>query len=161
MGINEIIQIGTQIKQKRIEKGLSQKEMASYLGIPVSTYSNYENNYREPKAEIIKKIADKLEISVKELLNNEDASRKFIKNYVLGEFENEFSGVLGAINLLMKSLGCFIEAQDDKYLIYNPHYEAFLVPKEEITWLESEMKDYLLFRIDKLYEKHYEEIGNE
>lgn len=55
MGINEFIQIGKQIKKLRIEKGYTQKEMSKITGIPYSTYSNYENNNREPNAEQLKK----------------------------------------------------------------------------------------------------------
>lgn len=69
MGINEFIQIGNQIKKMRVEKGYSQKEMSKITGIPYSTYSNYENNNREPNAEQLKKIAKALDASISELLS--------------------------------------------------------------------------------------------
>ena len=46
MGINEYIKIGNRIRQLRLEKGYSQKEMAALAGISYTTYSNYENNNR-------------------------------------------------------------------------------------------------------------------
>lgn len=55
MGINDFIQIGSTIKELRKAKGISQKEMSKLLDIPYSTYSNYENNNREPSADVIKK----------------------------------------------------------------------------------------------------------
>ncbi len=64
MGINEIIQIGNRIRELRIEKGYTQKEMARLTGIPYSTYSNYENNNREPNLEQLRKIASVLNISL-------------------------------------------------------------------------------------------------
>lgn len=68
MGINEYIKIGNRIKKLRIEKGYSQKEMASICGISYSTYSNYENNNREPSMKQIEKIAHALNITTDELL---------------------------------------------------------------------------------------------
>lgn len=75
MGINEFIKIGNRIKKLRIEKGFSQKEMATITGIPYSTYSNYENNNREPNLEQLKKIATALNIELTEFFiidNNEE-----------------------------------------------------------------------------------------
>lgn len=68
MGINEYIQIGNNIKKARIKKGLTQQAMAEALSIGVSSYANYENNYREPNLEIINRIADILEVSIDDLV---------------------------------------------------------------------------------------------
>lgn len=68
MGINEIIQIGNRIRKLRSEKGLTQKEMSELTGIPYSTYSNYENNNREPSLEQLEKIAGVLDIHLAELM---------------------------------------------------------------------------------------------
>lgn len=68
MGINEFVQIGNLIKKLRIEKGLTQKGLAELANIPYSTYSNYENNNREPNAEQLTKIATALDVSAPELL---------------------------------------------------------------------------------------------
>ena len=58
MGINEIIKVGNNIKDLRKKKGLTQKDMASLLNIPSSTYSNYENNNREPGKKILLNISE-------------------------------------------------------------------------------------------------------
>lgn len=75
MGVNEFIQIGTQLKKLRTEKGITQKKMAEIIGIPYSTYSNYENNNREPNAQQIKKIADALGVRATEILGYDRESR--------------------------------------------------------------------------------------
>lgn len=68
MGLNEIIQIGSNIKQLRIKKGISQKCMAEeYLKINRTTYSNYENNNRVPDNETLEKIANALDVTVNDL----------------------------------------------------------------------------------------------
>ena len=69
MGINQYIKIGSKIKQARISKGIRQKEMAVKLGLSVSTYSNYENNYREPKLDIVEKICCILDMTIDELMS--------------------------------------------------------------------------------------------
>lgn len=68
MGVNELVKIGTRIKQLRKEKGLKQKELADRVKIPHSTFANYENNKREPSQEQIEKIAMALGVSVYDLL---------------------------------------------------------------------------------------------
>ncbi|UZQ49138.1 helix-turn-helix domain-containing protein [Clostridium kluyveri] len=68
MGLNDFIQIGSKIKYIRKQKGISQKEMAKILEIPYSTYSNYENNNREPDANTLNKIAKVFKISINQLL---------------------------------------------------------------------------------------------
>lgn len=60
------------LKEARIKKGLSQKEVADNIGVAKSTYSLYESGNREPNVQTIKKIADFLNISVDELLGLND-----------------------------------------------------------------------------------------
>lgn len=68
MGINQYIKIGSKIKKARVSKGIRQKDMARKLGLSVSTYSNYENNYREPKLDIVEKICNALDMTIDELM---------------------------------------------------------------------------------------------
>lgn len=68
MGVNEFIKIGSKIKQLRTEKGYTQTQFAEMLKIPRTTYVNYENGKREPKSEIITKIAEALNINVPDLI---------------------------------------------------------------------------------------------
>lgn len=68
MGINEVVQVGSRIKKYRKSKGITQKEVARLAGIPYSTYSNYENNNREPNEAQLRKIASALGTSEVELL---------------------------------------------------------------------------------------------
>lgn len=69
MGVNDIIKVGSNIKMIRKDKKMSQKDMAKILNIPCSTYSNYENNNREPSAELLKKIAEILDVNINDLLS--------------------------------------------------------------------------------------------
>lgn len=56
------------LKELRLTKGISQKEIAEYLGITVAAYSLYECGNREPKIAILRKIAEYYNVSVDDLL---------------------------------------------------------------------------------------------
>ena len=92
MGINDFIQVGNRIKDLRKRTtNLSQRDMANKLGIPVSTYSNYENNHREPPIDILNRIASILNVSLEDLLyyvDYEFSPEESIK--ALDELANEF-----------------------------------------------------------------------
>lgn len=85
MGINEIIKIGNQIKLYRKQIGLSQAEMAIKLGIPRSTYANYENDTREPNVDILNKIFDIFGVSAFAVING--ANIRFDNNGKIKSFK--------------------------------------------------------------------------
>lgn len=96
MGINHFVKIGNTIRKLRKIKGLSQKEMADLCGIAYSTYSNYENNNREPNQEVLQRIADNLDITIPDLINVntlisiDEKRQKEAINKPLTEYQNEF-----------------------------------------------------------------------
>lgn len=59
------------IKEIRQENGMTQKEACLALGIPQNTFSQYENNKREPDNDTLKKIADFFNVSTDYLLGRE------------------------------------------------------------------------------------------
>ena len=65
--------VGDRIRILRERKGLSQKLLAFKLGMPNQSLSNYERGYREPPADVLKKLADFFEVSVDYLLGREAA----------------------------------------------------------------------------------------
>lgn len=54
--------IGENIKRERKQKGLTQEELAKKLGVSVMTVRRFETDAREPKMNMIKKIAAVLNI---------------------------------------------------------------------------------------------------
>ncbi len=62
-----LINFSENLKQLRIEKGLSQKQLAEKLGVAVSTYANWEQGRREPSIYDIFNILSVLEIEANEL----------------------------------------------------------------------------------------------
>lgn len=69
--------LGNKIKQLRLERDLSQKELGQILGVSNVTISMYENNDRQPDSETIKKLADYFRVTTDYLLGrteNPDAT---------------------------------------------------------------------------------------
>lgn len=56
------------IKELRLERKLNMRETARQLGIPYTTYVNYEKGTREPNLEMLIKLADFFNVSVDYLL---------------------------------------------------------------------------------------------
>lgn len=56
------------LKCLRIEKNLTQKELANLLNVSQNAIYNWENGKRQPKIEQIQKIANVLEVQINELL---------------------------------------------------------------------------------------------
>ncbi len=63
--------IALRLKKLREEKNLNQVEFASLIGISQAAISHYERGEREPTADIISKIADKLNVNLNWLLTGE------------------------------------------------------------------------------------------
>ena len=66
------MEIGNKIKVYRENKKMTQKEIAEILGVEPATVSKYESNMIEPNIESLKKLAETFEISVDELLKDEE-----------------------------------------------------------------------------------------
>ena len=59
------------LRELRKEKGLSQTQLANELGMIKQTYSNYENEKREPNIATLIKLADYFDVSVDYLIRHE------------------------------------------------------------------------------------------
>lgn len=68
MGVN----VGDQIKKFRIEKGLTQEELADAIGNTKAAISRYELNQRQPRMDQLIEIAKALDVLVVDLLGPYD-----------------------------------------------------------------------------------------
>ena len=64
--------LGETIKSLRIEKGLTQPQLAKLVGVSKGMISIWENNINEPKASYVKALASVLEVSADYLLGLKD-----------------------------------------------------------------------------------------
>lgn len=136
MGINEYIKIGKRIRKLRMEKGYSQKEMAALCGIPYSTYSNYENNNREPGKEQIEKIAKVLEVSADDLIGY----KKIIDKFTIDTIDN----INYHIMRLLKEKDILSEKQQTLEENYNPELE-----ESRISYACD--ADYIQFQLSRTF----------
>lgn len=63
--------IGTRIKDLREEKNMTQREVAEKVNCTIASLCRYELGKREPTFEIVKRIANALEVSISELCDDE------------------------------------------------------------------------------------------
>lgn len=71
------------LKQAREYSGYTAKELAGKLNIPYGTYVSYENRGREPKYEVLCKIADALHVSTDNLLGHDINDLEKCKNILI------------------------------------------------------------------------------
>ncbi|SHE94827.1 Transcriptional regulator, contains XRE-family HTH domain [Thermoanaerobacter uzonensis DSM 18761] len=64
--------LGERIKELRKKKGVTQKELALYLGVSDRAVGYYESGQRTPPPDILQKIADFFHVSVDYLLGRTD-----------------------------------------------------------------------------------------
>lgn len=64
----------SRIRELRESKGLNMKETARLLGIPYTTYVNYEKDQREPTSEVLIQLADFFDTSVDYLVGRTNFS---------------------------------------------------------------------------------------
>ena len=82
-------QFNQNLKEARLKKELSQKEVAEKIGVAKSTYSLYESGNREPNVDTIKKIADILDISADTLLGLESEPQTAAAHFDGTEYTEE------------------------------------------------------------------------
>lgn len=64
--------IGLRLKELREKSGYNKKEVAEKLGMPYTTYNNYETDAREPGSDTLRKISQLYSVSIDYLLENEE-----------------------------------------------------------------------------------------
>lgn len=144
MGINQYIQIGSRIKEARLEKGIKQNKMAELLGISVSTYSNYENNYREPKLDIIHQICEILGIELDELLGLSQFEPEIVDKISDELLKDDIVEVKKRLSLTFHKLFTGDEiSQEDKELFQaftkSPAFQPMLPSAPNVVTVNSEI----------------------
>ena len=64
--------LAKRLKQCRMEQGLTQREVAIYCDITEKTYQNCELMTREPKLDVLRRIADVYHVSLDYLVGRTD-----------------------------------------------------------------------------------------
>ncbi len=64
--------MGERLKELRLERNLTQKQVAEYLGLTIKGYNFYELNLREPPVATIKKLCTLYNVSADYLIGLSD-----------------------------------------------------------------------------------------
>lgn len=117
------MKIGEVIKEKRLEKGLSQKQLATLVGCAEITIRQYENGSREPRFDRLDEIAKKLGTTAKTLMiiaSIDDGEQEInIVEPKLDELREE----VAALRYSLNEEG-LVKTKDYMYdLIANPKYK--------------------------------------
>ena len=91
--------LGSKIKRLRIEKNMTQQELADKLGVTDRAISHWENGRRLPDYSLLKELCDTLSISINELfsgekISNEDYIKKAEENMKKLITENYYKKLL-------------------------------------------------------------------
>ena len=87
------MEFADRLKELRISKGLSQKELAKLMGVSSSTISMYEQDQREPSFEIEERIADYFNVDLDYLRGGSNSTTKIISGdahlllHIFGELD--------------------------------------------------------------------------
>ena len=68
------IEVGKQIKNLRIEKGVTQEELANYLGISYQAVSKWENDVTSPDIQLLPLLSVYFGITIDKLFEMPDKS---------------------------------------------------------------------------------------
>lgn len=74
--------IADNIAKARDARGLTQEQVANYLGISRVTYNNIETNKTKPNVEIIEKLSNILKVSISDFFNEPRNYEKFKQMYL-------------------------------------------------------------------------------
>lgn len=125
--MNDFVKSGEFIASLRKEKGMTQQELGSYVGVGDKTVSKWERGINVPDVIMIKKIAVIFEVDVEEILNGErnaKLSPKFIKMYENKTFRYSLFASLGIILILLFTFFIYFCNNFDKFKVYRFKSEA-------------------------------------
>lgn len=94
-----MVEFSQRLKQLRIDKHLTQAQVAQRVGVTASMVSSYETDIRLPSYEVLVKIANLFGVTIDYLLCRED--KRFIDISMLSD--DEASVVCDMINVLTKN----------------------------------------------------------
>lgn len=120
--------LGKRLKALREKKGISQKFVATKIGVNNSTLSGYESGYREPDGETLLRLADFYEVTT---------------DYLLGRSNN--SQLSGNTETLINDidLGLSIDEIMEKY---NLKFEGDPLIKEDVEKIITVVKTLMSMR---------------
>lgn len=122
--------IGEKIREIRKEKGISQKELGTLLGVSQQMIGQYENSSREPKIETLRKIAAALKVKLSDFLE-------------VGQIIEEYNPVDNTTDTIVKMEDEIIQGK----IISSFTFNADTYSNEELLLTEREKRLVEYFRL--------------
>lgn len=100
------MEIGQKLKNKRIEKGLSQEVLAERIGVTRQTISSWENNRSYPDIGSVLKLSDLYDVSLDELLKEDEKMRKHVEESA--KLTTRYWNILFEVAILLLPFGSLV-----------------------------------------------------
>lgn len=142
--------VGTRIRNIRIDKGLSQSSLGAMVGVTGDRIQKYENGVRKPKTELLKKIAEALEVSPMALIDPIFAD-EICTIYALFELERKYSVQVEMVPEGNNNVVCIkIDEQNALYNYMKEWVTLIKMTQREMEYSSSESEKQ---EIQKKYNK--------
>jgi transcriptional regulator with XRE-family HTH domain len=140
-----IMLLGERIREARLLKKLTQKQLAKLLNVTDATINRYERGLRNPDPEMLKAIADILDVSIDYLLGKIDISNR--SEIFVSEFSKRLKELREEASLTQKDIA---EALGIDRTTYTKYETGKSEPDFETT---SKIADYFNVSVDYLLGK--------
>ncbi len=144
---------GNQLKQARLNKGLTQKELAKLLNVSPAAYSLWEKGEREPRFEVLEKLCKILNVDISYLMDW-DAFKTTYKDEVAKQTELYEDKVLQKMNDI---------ANDYTHNFFKKLIDLYLTPTNNgYHLINIDVEHSFLFLKASGYDfvRHYDEAKN-
>ena len=141
----DLKRIGGFIAKKRIEKGLTQKQLGDLCGMADSAIRRYESDRGNPTEKTLKKIASALGIDPYSLMDTKARERRLIVKDRLKEWKSNKAGrlymsidsdLLDLLEQIAKEDGLSLEDEIEKILLEESENRLDDSPAEDVTGLK-------------------------
>lgn len=125
--------LGDRIRKARLAKGLTQKQLAEMLNITDATVNRYERGIRKPDPEMLKAIADILNVSVDYLLGKTDIPNLHVPESYFQKYAVTKRDLTQYENFIQHVNAFFMDdkvAEEDKEKLFRDISELFWKAKE-------------------------------
>lgn len=124
---------GERIKELREKKGLTQKELASFLGISDRAVGYYEKEERTPPPDMLQKIADFFDVSVDYILGRTNIPNAHIPDDYTQKYKVTKRDLKQYEDFIQRAGAFFMDdqvAEEDKEKLFRDISEIFWKAKE-------------------------------
>ena len=136
----DIMKIGYNLKLLRKQKGVTQKIVADIIDVKVNTYSQYENDIRQPDYKNLLKICDFFKVSIDYFISNFDPDdfdpEEYKERQIIDYLRNKESNIEKAVRRITTRMDTIIESSGA--LGFKGEFESL---KQELRVLFSEFKE--------------------